>query len=291
MPLPLTDAEPIARPCRTCGARDRYPSGGCRPCGRRRNAENTEYFKNRNADARAEAIGQARVANTRSGVIYGLFDLTGALRYIGQTQVSPRRRLSQHLHAFKGQNRHLPVNRWIEKLAKAKAEPEMRLLAGPMPVAALDDAERLHIAQARARGMRLLNVSEGGATHLMTRPMPEDAIRRSAEAKRGKPRPPEVRAKLSAANMGKKPSAETLAKRSIALSGKKQSPEWIRKRAEAVARTKALNQRDACSHGHKWTKENTRWYRGHRNCRACAREQTAARRAAAREAKHLQVAA
>lgn len=283
---------PSVRPCSACGAADRYPTGGCRPCGKRRNAASASYFKDRNAAARAQVIGQARVTSTRIGVIYGLFEPEGALRYVGQTQVSPRRRLSGHLRAFKGPDRHLPVNRWIAKLAGASAEPEMRILAGPMPVADLDDAERLHIATGRAAGERLLNVSEGGATPLVTRPLPEDAIRRSAEAKRGKPRPPEVRAKLSAANMGKRPSAETLAKRSVALRGKKQSPEWIAKRVEAIAKTKALNRRDACVHDHEWTGENTHWNRdGHRVCRACARERMAKRRAAAREAVKLQEAA
>lgn len=40
-----------------------------------------------------------------------------------------------------------------------------------------------------------------------------------------------------------------------------------------------------CVHGHEFTPENTRWHKGHRNCRACEkredRERTARRRAAA----------
>jgi hypothetical protein len=270
------------RQCGTCGAADRYPSGKCRPCTQARNSGNVAYFRARNAAARAEDVALAATTTTRRGVIYGLYDPAGALRYVGQTQVDVRRRLSQHANGPGGPYAYLPVYRWIAKLQSDGHEPEMRLLAGPMHVAELDHVERSEIAAAWAAGCRLTNIDEGGRTALKTRRMPEDAIRRSAEAKRGKPRSAETRAKLSAANEGKRPSAETLAKRSAALRGRKQSPEWIAKRVESVARTKAAKQQDVCGRGHSWTEDNTRWYRAHRCCRACAREDARAKRAAAK---------
>ncbi len=229
------------RPCGTCGATDRYPSGPCRPCTQRRGAAATAsgYWKNRALAQRASALDTARTEYERQGVIYGLFDPAGALRYIGQTQAGTRRRLAGHLCGFKGPHDYLPVNRWIAKLAAAGQEPEMRVLAGPMHAVDLDDAEREHIAATLATGGRLLNVHPGGATPIRKRGMPPDAIKRSADAKRGKPRSAATKAKLSAANRGRKQDPGVVARRNATNRGRKQSPEWIAKRVAAIAATKA----------------------------------------------------
>lgn len=228
------------RACGNCGATDRYPSGPCRPCTKRRNAENADYHVNRNRQRRAIGIEEARRESARTGYIYGLFEPTSDLiRYVGQTQQGLRRRRSGHILGPRRLSAHLPVNRWIAKLHAAGQEFEIRALEGPLHVADLDEAERRWIANLRAEGADLLNLCSGGRASLGTWSHREEAIRRSAEAKRGKPRPPEVRAKLSAANRGKKADPEVVARRAASNRGRKQAPEWIAKRVASVAATKA----------------------------------------------------
>jgi hypothetical protein len=89
--------------------------------------------------------------------IYGLFDPeTGALRYIGKANNSAKR-LKQHLREYRRSK--TPVYAWIGKLVRKGLSPEMRVLE------TADDwreAERRLIADARARGVRILNVADGG---------------------------------------------------------------------------------------------------------------------------------
>jgi hypothetical protein len=219
----------------------------------------------------------------RTGDIYGLFCPAGELRYIGQTRVGIRRRLSKHLTSGRAASPSLPVNRWIAKLLQRGQEPVIKHLVMDVPLDELDEIERSQIATARAAGARLLNVSDGGNAFTGTWRMPADAIRRSAEAKVGKPRSVETRAKLAAANRGKKAAPETCAKRSALFKGRTQSPEWVAKRVASIAARRAAQPvRTTCSNGHVWAEATTRWYRNGRcrACRMCERERDAARRAA-----------
>lgn len=214
-------------------------------------------------------------APARTGDIYGLFCPAGELRYIGQTRAGIRRRLSKHLTSGRTPSPSLPVNRWIAKLLGNGQEPAIRPLVTDVPLDELDDTERTEIVAARASGARLLNVTDGGNSFTGTWRMPAEAVRRSAQAKVGKPRSAATRAKLAAANRGKKATPETCAKRSALFTGRKQSPEWIAKRVAAVAATRAAQPvRPTCSRGHLWTEATTRWYRDgrHRACRICDRE-------------------
>lgn len=172
-----------------------------------------------------------------AGIIYGLCEPDGAIRYVGQTRQSLRRRLQNHLCEYRRAPQRA-VCAWIAERLRSGTSPGICLIAGPMPAADLDVAEREHIERLKTAGADLLNLSTGGVSGGRWRMAPE-SVRKSAEAKRGKPRSPETRAKLSAANLGQKPSVETLRKRSEALRGKKQSPEWIAKRVAAIAATKA----------------------------------------------------
>ena len=279
---PDSDVDPDGevRRCSRCGLADRYPSGKCRPCTKKRNAENAAYFVARSRRRRDAQIQAVREEPDRVGVIYGLIDpRTAALRYVGQTQQTLRRRLSGHLRSPRGKHAHLPVSRWIAKLQRNGLEPMIEVLDGPMQVADLDAAEQRHIAVQRVAGAKLLNLCPGGGASFGTWNMPAEAIQRIADSKRGRPRSPETRAKLSAANLGKRPTAETLAKRSAALRGRKQSDEWIKKRVQAIRETKLS--KPTCSRGHEWSETNTRWYDGNRYCRTCAREYSRKRRAAA----------
>lgn len=60
-----------ANPCGACGARDRYPSGPCRPCTNRRNAERVEHKK---AWARAKRAADPERARELERVRRGRVD-------------------------------------------------------------------------------------------------------------------------------------------------------------------------------------------------------------------------
>lgn len=232
-----------ARHCGRCGGTDRYPSGKCRPCTQERGRVLTEsgYWSGRNTRQREEAELACLGDEARTGVIYGLFHpVTGALRYVGQTQAGLNRRLSGHVaKALRGDDSHLPVMRWVVKLKGEGLEPTIQLLDGPMHVVQLDQAERDMIAAKRGEGHDLLNVDAGGMTKLRTWGQTPESIERSAAAKRGKPRSPETRAKLSAANTGRKQPHDVVERRIASNRGRKQSPEWIAARVSAIAATKA----------------------------------------------------
>lgn len=85
--------------------------------------------------------------------IYGLYDKSGMLRYIGKTN-DTEARLKSHMHAAK--TRKTPVYDWIRKHGK----PELRVIESNC--ADWVEAERRLISEARARGERLLNVADGG---------------------------------------------------------------------------------------------------------------------------------
>ena len=87
--------------------------------------------------------------------IYGLFDQDGNLRYIGKAN-DPEHRLRCHVRDSLSGFRNYPVNHWIRKNGK----PELRVLEADC----VDwrESERRLIAEARARGEKLLNVADGG---------------------------------------------------------------------------------------------------------------------------------
>jgi hypothetical protein len=87
--------------------------------------------------------------------IYGLFDATGALRYIGKAN-DPEHRLNCHVRDSLSGARSYPVNNWIRK----NGRPELRVLEADC--SDWRESERRLIAEARARGDSLLNVAEGG---------------------------------------------------------------------------------------------------------------------------------
>lgn len=250
---------------------DRYPSGPCRPCSSARGVQSAQYFAERHRRIQQAKIDVARDDPTLTGSIYALRDPTdGRIRYVGQTRQSLNRRLSGHLRRPRDKEPHLPVNRWIARLVAAGLQPKIELLEEGIHVVDLDEAERRHIGQMRAAaGANLLNICVGGRSPLLSWGMPEEAIRRSAAAKRGKPRSPETKRKLSEANKGKKADPAVVEARAAAMRGRKQTPEHVAARVAAIQakRVPAL----ACRAGHEYTAENTRWYRGNRHCRACAR--------------------
>lgn len=91
--------------------------------------------------------------------IYALIDpRDGAVRYIGKANDSAKR-LKSHIRDARREARRTPVYAWIRKIVSMGMMPSFRVLE------TTDDwkeAERRHIAEARARGERLLNVADGG---------------------------------------------------------------------------------------------------------------------------------
>lgn len=85
--------------------------------------------------------------------IYGLYDREGNLRYIGKANV-PTERLKSHMRDSR--KRNTPLYAWIRK----HGAPEMRVIE-----AECDDwreAERRLIKEARDKGIKLLNLADGG---------------------------------------------------------------------------------------------------------------------------------
>lgn len=87
--------------------------------------------------------------------IYGLFDQDGNLRYIGKAN-DPEHRLRCHVRDSLSGGRNYPVNHWIRK----NGIPALRVLEADC--ADWRESERRLIAEARARGEKLLNVADGG---------------------------------------------------------------------------------------------------------------------------------
>lgn len=85
--------------------------------------------------------------------IYGLYDLHGRLRYIGKAN-DPVARIRSHMRDSK--RRKTPLYDWIRK----HGEPVMRVLEDNC--CDWREAERRLIAEAKARGERLLNLAAGG---------------------------------------------------------------------------------------------------------------------------------
>ena len=137
--------------------------------------------------------------------IYGLFDpRDGRLRYIGKA-ANPRFRLTKHRNPD-GIAKEFTVGRWVLHLKSLGLDPVMVVFdwVGKDEWA---DVERAYIAQARADGIDLANLSPGG------------------DGSQGAGHGPEARAKVSAAQKGRKRAPETRAKISENLHGRAVSPE------------------------------------------------------------------
>ena len=90
--------------------------------------------------------------------IYALTDpRTGAVRYIGKAN-DPAKRLKGHMRDAR--RRQTPVYAWINKLVRLGMAPGLLVLEADC--ADWRESERRLIAEARARGDRLLNVADGG---------------------------------------------------------------------------------------------------------------------------------
>jgi hypothetical protein len=118
------------------------------------------------------------------------------IRYVGMTTRNPRERLDNHLY-YARRGKSLRVARWIAELLRSDQMPILSVVAS-MP---LDEARRLEcklIAEYRAAGVDLTNLTDGGEGAFGCRPSPESVAKRAAVL-RGRKLSPEMCAKLSAA--------------------------------------------------------------------------------------------
>lgn len=102
------------------------------------------------------------IAETDSAEIYALLcPETHEVRYIGKARDSQKRLKSHIRDARKRRHIRTPVYDWITSLAKRGLVPVVEVVV-VVPVAEWPATERLVIARCLARGVRLLNVAEGG---------------------------------------------------------------------------------------------------------------------------------
>lgn len=176
-------------------------------------------------------------------MVYGLYDPLGHLRYIGKTVHEPAQRLGGHMTPSM-LRRPTPVARWISKLLAQGQRPVIRVLVAADTHLMLDNLEKAWIADARASGLNMLNLTDGGAGSW--------GIKRSDEMKAklrafrtGMRASPELRAKLSALKKGRPlgRSPEHAAKlgalkRGIPLSDEHRAKLAISRRGERNGRAK-----------------------------------------------------
>jgi DNA-binding NarL/FixJ family response regulator len=152
------------------------------------------------------------------GVVYGLYDpRTDALRYIGQTTKTLKQRLWGHVC---GHNlaRSLYSARWLAQLRQLGLDPHIWPLAEAGSRKELNVLEMKFIAEARLRGERLTNITDGGEGH--STPHSVETRAKIAAAHKGRPKSVETRAKLSVKAKGRKLSEEAKRKLSLAFTGK-----------------------------------------------------------------------
>ena len=165
------------------------------------------------------------------GVVYGLYDpRDGALRYVGQTTRPLRKRLDFHLsnHNLRG---HRHSSHWLSQLRALGLIPQAKQLAKAGSREELDALEIRLIAEARVRGDRLTNHSDGGGG--------SNGLKRSEETKNrirqrllGCKRSEATRSKLSAAKTGQKLSEATKKKISETMAAHPDSAETRKKKGD-----------------------------------------------------------
>lgn len=82
--------------------------------------------------------------------------------YVGKSSSGFIRPRQHGLPAYMKMHAHLPVIKWISKLRKSGKEFEIVVLEKFDSINGLDESERFHIANFKAIGMSLLNLTEGG---------------------------------------------------------------------------------------------------------------------------------
>lgn len=150
-----------------------------------------------------------------SRIVYGLCDpRTGALRYIGKTTGSLKRRYNHHIsNAALAAAKKTHKSRWIMSLKSLGLTPVVVVIRDGISDADLNEAERHHIRQFKSAGCRLTNGTDGG------------------DGASGYKHTRESKDKSSKSQKGRTLSIEHRLKISIAMkSHGKQNPEHVKKR-------------------------------------------------------------
>lgn len=177
--------------------------------------------------------------------IYALYEpgCDGRIRYVGKTCRPLQARLSGHLASARTEQDY--KSKWIRSLT---APPVIRALV-VVPNECASETERRVIAAFRAKGYRLVNLTDGGegapgfsrppevrariAASLRGHKRSPETCARMGAARRGSVRPEEARAKMRAAKLGKprpdlkgrKRTDEFRARMAAALTGRTLGPE------------------------------------------------------------------
>jgi hypothetical protein len=194
------------------------------------------------------------------GVIYGLHDPeSNELRYIGQTIQPPKKRLGVHVSPWSLRRRSYLSN-WIASVLKRGSRPTILVRGQAEDQAGLDALEVQHISEARASGVRLVNLSNGGGGRAGYVPTVEEREKQRL-SNLGKPHPkhtdewktamskkmkgrntntPQHIARIAALKVGVPRSDETKAKISAAKMGQRKGiplPERVRQKIGASRMT------------------------------------------------------
>src|SRR4051812_1235701 len=91
-------------------------------------------------------------------IVYALVDpRTDRIRYVGQTERSAHRRLRRHMSTYELAP-DTRKTRWLRDLIAQGLAPRVEVLQVCTTTAAMDVAERFHIARLRAAGEDLTNL-------------------------------------------------------------------------------------------------------------------------------------
>lgn len=158
-------------------------------------------------------------------LVYALCDPRGdAVRYVGKT-VRGYQRQSEHWRLRAGDT-SLRAE-WIRSLLRDGVKPQFRILGMCASREGLAVAEREWIAfyLYRQSGADLTNMSTGGEGVVGFKQSAE-AIKKSADKRRGRTMPPEVRERNRLAHLGQVVTEEHRRKLSLAGKGKPKSADW-----------------------------------------------------------------
>jgi len=159
-------------------------------------------------------------------IIYALTDPDGAVRYIGKS-CSGLARPRRHGHPSELAKDVGYKGNWIRSLREQGQDFGIRVLEEVSDEAQLSAREIAWIAEGRAQGWRLTNLTDGGdgLRGVKRGPFSEEWKRKLSEAHRGKTHSAETRAKMSAAHTGKPKAPEAAKKSGEARRGRRLSDE------------------------------------------------------------------
>lgn len=156
-------------------------------------------------------------------IIYALIDpRTDQPRYIGKTMRTAHRRLRRHLSRCYLDQADTHKNRWLRQLLAAGLEPRIVVMEQCATASELAAAERRHIAEQRAAGARLTNLTPGGDGG--SGPHTAESREKIRLALTGKKKSEQHRQQIIAIITGRKASSATRALLSRIRKGKNPTP-------------------------------------------------------------------